>query len=85
MKALSLMLLMMMALLETQMQAGDELVIDGIVKEGISSCAKECALKCLPRNMWGKLTTLSVLALRLGSITTSGIETLKLIVSFTVP
>ncbi|MBA0682221.1 hypothetical protein Goari_023956, partial [Gossypium aridum] len=28
MKARSLMLLMMMALLETQMQAGDELVID---------------------------------------------------------
>ncbi|KAK5820389.1 uncharacterized protein LOC128295227 [Gossypium arboreum] len=49
MMAINLMVLMMMAMVVNEVRASENLDVERGVKEGIGSCAKECALKCLPQ------------------------------------
>ncbi|KAH1128811.1 hypothetical protein J1N35_000189 [Gossypium stocksii] len=49
MMAISLMVLMMMAVLVNEVRTIENLDVERGVEEGIGSCAKECALKCLPQ------------------------------------
>ncbi|MBA0846468.1 hypothetical protein Goshw_002533 [Gossypium schwendimanii] len=49
MMAISLMALMMMTMLVNEVRAIENLDVELSEKEGIGSCAKECALKCLPQ------------------------------------
>ncbi|KAG8489822.1 hypothetical protein CXB51_017916 [Gossypium anomalum] len=48
MMAMNLMVLMMMAMVVNEVRASEIFDVERGEKEGIGSCAKECAIKCLP-------------------------------------